>query len=189
MLKPFKESPLLIKSPVVVDSRGIFSPTPIKFSHKYPLQIRKEWTQTNISVNLYPYTFRGMHFQDPQPQSKLVKVIDGSIIDFLIDLREGGELRFTEYRMEAGDMLYVPKGFAHGFFTLKPLTVVQYLVDDDYRPEFEEAISWESIPQVVESIKANMDSGFKYNVQLSMKDRNAKTLEEYLKQPKKESND
>jgi dTDP-4-dehydrorhamnose 3,5-epimerase len=186
MLKPNIEKPFLIKSPVLVDDRGTFSPTPTRFSHRFPLPMRKEWQQTNISINPKPYTFRGMHFQDPFPQSKLIKVIQGSIIDFLIDIRIGGGLEFSKWKMEAGDMLYVPKGFAHGFFTLQPYTVVQYLVDEDYRPEYEDSICWDSIPAIVEEIRSRMDSGFPKNMSVSGKDRLAKTLEQYIAEPNKE---
>jgi dTDP-4-dehydrorhamnose 3,5-epimerase len=189
MLKTNSESPILIKSPVIVDDRGTFSPTPIVFSHKYPLYIRKDWLQTNISINPRPYTFRGMHFQDPYPQSKLIKVIQGQIVDFLIDIRANGSLKFSKWEMNAGDMLYVPKGFAHGFFTLQPYTVVQYLVDEDYRPDYEDAIAWDSIEWIYQEVKSRIDSGFNNNISISDKDRDAKTLEKYLDEPNKYEND
>lgn len=171
------EKPFLIKSPVLVDDRGIFSPTPTRFNHKHPLQLRCDWIQTNLSINHKPYTFRGLHFQKPYPQSKLVKVINGSIIDFLVDIhseRKYGEVQ--KFKMEAGDMLYVPKGFAHGFITLEELTVVQYLVDEDYYPQHEGSISWKSVPEVYEVMKE-----FEDQLIISEKDKNAILFENFNK--------
>jgi dTDP-4-dehydrorhamnose 3,5-epimerase len=91
--------------------------------------------------------------------------------------------------MNAGDMLYVPKGFAHGFFTLQPYTVVQYLVDEDYRPEYEDAIAWDSVEWIYQEVKSRIDSGFNNNISISDKDRDAKTLEKYLEEPNKYEND
>ena len=167
-----KEKPFKVKSSVFYDNRGTFAPTPIKFNHKHPLQIRKEWLQTNISINPTIHTFRGLHYQDPLPQAKLLKVIQGSIIDFVVDLHMADFGKFYGFPMQAGEMVYVPGGFAHGFVTTEPNTIVQYMVDEDYRPEFEGSIIWSSVPEVNEALK-DLD------LLISDKDLNAKTLREY----------
>lgn len=167
-----KENPFRIKSPVFYDDRGTFAPTPIRFTHKDHLLTRKDWIQTNVSINPIIYTFRGLHYQNPFPQTKLLKVIQGSIIDFVVDLRAESFGKFHGFPMQAGEMVYVPAGFAHGFLTTEPDTIVQYMVDEDYRPEFEGSIIWSSVPEVNETLK-DLD------ILISDKDQNAKTLREY----------
>jgi dTDP-4-dehydrorhamnose 3,5-epimerase len=175
------EKPFLTKSPVLIDDRGTFSPTPTRFSHKYDLLLRKDWLQTNLSVNKKAYTIRGLHYQDPYPQTKLVKVIQGSIIDFAVSLDLNKDIGKTyKFDMIAGDMAYIPVGYCHAFITLEPDTIVQYLVDEDYYPKHEGSISWKSIPEVYESIK-------QYEDQLIISDKDVKaiTLDKYkiLKKP------
>lgn len=170
-----KEIPFLTKSPVLIDDRGTFSPTLTRFTHKDHLQLRKEWVQTNVSINDKAFTFRGLHYQDPYPQTKLVKVIQGSIIDFAVNIEiEPGFGKTYKFEMEAGDMAYIPRGYCHAFITLEPNTVVQYLVDEDYYPKHEGSISWKSIPEVYEVIKQYEDQ-----LIISDKDINAISLEKY----------
>ena len=135
--------PYLSKSIAVADNRGVFSATSFADT---------EWIQTNVSYNTHKDTFRGMHLQkSPHAQNKLVKVVNGSIIDVIIDLREDGHyMRMHTFHMEIGDELLVPKGFAHGFLTLEPHTVVQYLVDHPYTPEADVSINWKSFPKIAE---------------------------------------
>jgi dTDP-4-dehydrorhamnose 3,5-epimerase len=176
-----KEIPFLTKSPVLIDDRGTFSPTLTRFTHKDHLQLRKEWVQTNVSINDKAFTFRGLHYQDPYPQTKLVKVIQGSIIDFAVNLEMEPSFGKTyKFGMEAGDMAYIPRGYCHAFITLEPNTIVQYLVDEDYYPKHEGSISWKSIPDVYEAIKQYEDQ-----LIISDKDLTAITLDKYkiLKKP------
>lgn len=168
------EKPFLFNTAVLTDHRGIFSPTPVKFDYKNHLSLRTEWLQTNLSVNDKAFTFRGLHFQDPYPQAKLVKVIKGSIIDFIVDLREG-DLSVYKYKMEAGATLFVPKGFAHGFITLEPNTIVQYLVDEMYFPQHEHSINWLSFSEISNEIYSLTDE-----VIISDKDENAPGINEYI---------
>jgi dTDP-4-dehydrorhamnose 3,5-epimerase len=129
--------PELIKGKVFRDSRGTFVPL--------SLISRINWIQSNVSVNPKRLTIRGLHFQlSPYAQSKLIKVIDGEIIDFIVDLREElpSYMKLYTYDMEPGDELYVPRGFAHGFITTKDNTIIQYLVDNTYSPDSEGSIVW-----------------------------------------------
>ena len=95
-------------------------------------------------------------------QTKLIKVINGEILDFIVDIREGSEnyMMLYMYHMESGDELLVPKGFAHGFITLRDNTIVQYLVDNDYSPESEGSIVWTNFEQIkikIENLVGNFD--------------------------------
>lgn len=125
------------KGKAFYDHRGVFVPLSLT-SHL-------TWFQSNISVNPKRLTLRGLHFQkSPFEQSKLIKLIDGGIIDFIVDIRKTSSnyMKLYTFDMEPGDELYVPKGFAHGFITTKDNTIIQYLVDNVYSPESEGSIVW-----------------------------------------------
>ena len=103
--------------------------------------------QTNISYNRFKGTIRGMHFQDaPNEEAKIVSCTNGSIKDYIIDLRRESpsycswisvELNSSEYTS-----LFIPKGFAHGFQTLEDDTIVSYLMDEFYYPNLARGIRW-----------------------------------------------
>ena len=87
MEKPFK-----IENKVFVDERGTFAPLAIDYSQSEIKELNKQWIQSNISINPKKYTLRGLHFQlGDSSQSKLVKVINGSILDFVVDMRSNSE--------------------------------------------------------------------------------------------------
>jgi len=126
---------------VFVDHRGTFAPLSLN-------SYDKEWLQSNVSFNPQIYTLRGLHFQvGEKSQAKLIKVITGSIVDFIVDIREDSPEYMTlySYDMKPGDELLVPRGFAHGFMTTSFNTIVQYLVDNDYSPESEGSIYWKEV--------------------------------------------
>lgn len=103
--------------------------------------------QDNQSFSLKPGTVRGLHFQrPPHAQGKLVSVLRGRIFDVAVDLRKAsptfGRWVSAELDAENGAQLFVPKGFAHGFCTLVPDTLVMYKVDAHYAPEADAGIFW-----------------------------------------------
>jgi dTDP-4-dehydrorhamnose 3,5-epimerase len=170
------ENPLLLKSPVFEDHRGIFSPSTIKHSHKSHLFLRKDWTQTNLSINKEALTFRGLHFQETYPQSKLIKVIQGSIIDFAVDIRSRDFGKVYKWELGVGDSVYIPKGFAHGFITKEPNTIVEYMIDEDYYHSLERSVNWKSVSEVAVEI---LDLIINEDVIISEKDDKAVTLDDY----------
>jgi dTDP-4-dehydrorhamnose 3,5-epimerase len=156
-------TPELKKQPVFKDHRGSF--TPIKLSDK--------WVQSNISINDDIFVFRGLHLQkSPKSQAKKVMVIQGKVIDFCVcvDKLNPNFEKVFEYVMEAGDTLYVPHGYAHGFLTLQSGTIVNYLVGEEYSPEHEVSIKWESVDEVRETI-TKLTAGFTFKLKMSDKDR------------------
>lgn len=159
------ETPELNKSIAVADNRGVFSASELTQS--------KGWVQTNVSYNALKHTFRGMHLQrSPHAQSKLVKVVHGSIIDIIVDLRDESYGTMYSYTMNIGDELLVPKGFAHGFITLEDHTVVQYLVDHPYKPKADLTINWNSFDGLSDCLPYN-------DVRIiSDKDKNAPMLKD-----------
>jgi dTDP-4-dehydrorhamnose 3,5-epimerase len=139
----------LVENRIFTDKRGTFSPLELT-------KLDKNWVQSNISVNPRKFTLRGLHFQkDEYAQAKLIKVIGGKILDFVVDLRWVSEdyNKVFFFEMNEGDEVYVPRYFAHGFITIEDNTIVQYLVDNDYSPENEGVKVWSDYPEIYGKIK------------------------------------
>lgn len=120
--------------PIFSDNRGDFIP--------YNL---KGWDQMNISTNKEKYTFRGLHYQTNPPQTKLVKVIQGKVLDIIFNLNTKV---VKTYELTKNNSLLITDDYAHGFLTLEPNTIFTYLVKGRYNPENEHSIVWNTIPQV-----------------------------------------
>jgi dTDP-4-dehydrorhamnose 3,5-epimerase len=128
------------------DARGWFAET---FNRKAfaELGIDCDFVQDNHSLSLKAGTVRGLHFQlPPCAQAKLVRVVEGRVLDVVVDLRRGspsfGRHVSLELGAEDGTMLFVPKGFAHGFCTLEPHTAVLYKVDAYYSKAHDRGLLW-----------------------------------------------
>ncbi|MCS6837591.1 MAG: dTDP-4-dehydrorhamnose 3,5-epimerase [Bdellovibrionaceae bacterium] len=94
---------------------------------------------------------RGLHYQQPNPQGKLVRVLTGKIFDVVVDLRKTSPT-FLEWRgieLEAGrfQALWIPPGFAHGFYVLEDALVI-YKTTSYYDPSSEHTIKWDD-PQLL----------------------------------------
>src|ERR1700683_823841 len=101
-----------------------------------------QFCQMNNSLSVRRGTLRGMHYQlAPKAEAKLVRCIRGSLYDMVLDLRHGsptfGHSFGAELSAENRRMMYLPKGFAHGFLTLMDDTEVIYFVDEFYSPSRE----------------------------------------------------
>lgn len=119
---------------------------------------------------------RGMHFQNPGPQGKLVRVLSGAVFDVAVDLRRSsptfGKWIGVELSAKNKRMVWVPRGFAHGFLTLEDDTDFLYKCDAPYAPANEHSLAWDD-PDV------GIDWPIKgLELQLSDKDREGKTLGE-----------
>lgn len=95
---------------------------------------------------------RGLHFQrEPYAQAKLVRVVQGRVIDVAVDIRPVsptfGKYVATELSGENHRQMFIPKGFAHGYVVLEDDTVFQYKCDEYYHPESEAGIAWND-PQI-----------------------------------------
>ncbi len=137
----------LIETEPFGDERGRFARV---FCHREfeANGIPAEMVQANTSFNRSVGTLRGMHFQRaPAQESKLVRCTSGSVFDVMIDLRSESPTFRQHFGAELspmnGRMLYVPKGFAHGFLTLEDASEVTYLVDEYYSPEFESGVRFD----------------------------------------------
>nr|WP_248845260.1 dTDP-4-dehydrorhamnose 3,5-epimerase [Waddlia chondrophila] len=128
------------------DERGFFARTfcSEEFREK---GLETAFVQANDSFSIEQGTLRGMHYQlPPFAETKLVRCIKGSLYDAVLDLREDsptfGQSFGTILSADNRTMMYVPRGFAHGFLTLEPYTEVYYLVSAPYSPKFERGIRW-----------------------------------------------
>lgn len=92
------------------------------------------------------HTLRGLHFQHRNSQDKLIRVLSGEVYDVAVDLRPDSATfgRWQGFRLSSEDrrMLYIPKGFAHGFLALREDTVMHYLCGGRYDPDSEDGILW-----------------------------------------------
>lgn len=137
---------VIVTPPRFGDRRGYFSESWNR-EKLVKAGIVTDFCQDNISVSRPVGTVRGLHFQRPPfAQDKLVSVLSGRILDIAVDLRAGspdfGRHVAVELSAEAGNQLYVPQGFAHGFCTLEPDTMVFYKVSAPYAPEHDSGLLW-----------------------------------------------
>lgn len=135
---------LLIEPKVFADERGFF----LESYQKRKFQeagIDAEFVQDNHSKSCRG-TLRGLHYQIRQPQGKLVRVISGEIFDVALDIRRHSPTfgRWVGDYLSAENkrMLWVPAGFAHGFYVTSPEAEVLYKASDYYAPEWERSILW-----------------------------------------------
>jgi len=110
--------------------------------------IESQFVQVNHSKSHIKGTLRGLHYQlPPKEEDKIVRCIHGAIFDVIVDLRPGSETfgePFTAHlSQENGLMMVVPKGFAHGFYSLEPDTEIIYWVSESYAPKLERGIRWD----------------------------------------------
>lgn len=158
------------------DARGYFRETFSK-NDLAAQGLEHDFIQDNESCSRAAGTVRGLHFQrEPFSQAKLVRVVQGKIFDVVVDLRASsatmGQYVSLELRADDDEQLLVPAGFAHGFCTLVPDTVVFYKVDNAYSPAHEDGVNW-SDPDLAIQWPVTPESAT-----LSEKDRRLPTLKE-----------
>ncbi|WP_029422353.1 dTDP-4-dehydrorhamnose 3,5-epimerase [Alicyclobacillus macrosporangiidus] len=137
---------LVLEPTVYRDHRGYFFESYNRQSLR-ELGIEIDFVQDNQSFSTAAGTVRGLHYQlSPKAQTKLVRVLTGAIYDVVVDIRKGsktfGQWAGVVLSAENHCQLLVPKGFAHGFCTLVPDTLVLYKVDEYYSPEHDRGILW-----------------------------------------------
>ena len=164
---PFKGL-YVIEPSVFEDDRGYFfeSWNQQKFSEK---GLDFNFVQDNQSMS-GAHVLRGLHFQTPPwEQAKLVRVIQGAVLDVVVDIRKNQPTYGRHFRLvmsgKLKNMLWIPPGFAHGFLTLEENTVFFYKCTRFYNRESEGAIAWND-PQL------NIDWGIEDPI-VSVKDKSA----------------
>ncbi|MDJ0644413.1 MAG: dTDP-4-dehydrorhamnose 3,5-epimerase [Flavobacteriaceae bacterium] len=142
--KTFIDGLLVITPQVFADDRGYFLESYNKKKLETILDV--EFVQDNESAS-QKGVLRGLHFQNPPyAQGKLVRVIKGSVLDVVVDLRKESETYGRHYKHvlsgEHKEQLYIPKGFAHGFLVLEDDTIFSYKCTDYYNKDSETSILW-----------------------------------------------
>jgi dTDP-4-dehydrorhamnose 3,5-epimerase len=136
---------VLVKPRVFGDARGFFLETYVK-SRFAAAGVDAEFVQDNHSKSAQG-VLRGLHYQIRQPQGKLVRVTAGEVFDVAVDLRRSSATfgKWVGVRLSAENfhMLWVPAGFAHGFYVVSPEGAeFQYKCTDYYAPEHERIVAW-----------------------------------------------
>lgn len=156
VIKPFMQN----------DDRGIFVKT---FNCE---DFKKENLETNFSEEYYSWSkknvVRGMHFQmPPLDHVKLVSCLSGKVLDVVVDLRKNSktykEIFYLELSGDSKEVLYIPRGMAHGFCSLSDESLMYYKVSTVYSPDHDSGILWNSIGldwPVEKAILSERDRGF-----------------------------
>lgn len=126
------------------DERGLFMET-----------FRQDWFQTQIQnchfvqenhSQSHQGVLRGLHYQNPYPQGKLIRIIRGAVFDVAVDLRQNSptfkQWVGTILSAQNQRQLWIPEGFAHGFYTLENQTEMLYKCTQYYHPEAEQTLIW-----------------------------------------------
>ena len=147
----FRETKLkgafIIEPERLEDERGFFARTFCQEEFKTH-RLNPGMVQCNISFNKKKGTLRGMHYQvAPHEETKLARCTRGAIYDVIIDLRPDSptfkQWVAVELTADNRRMLYIPKGFAHGFQTLEDNTEVLYQMSEFYHPECARGVRWD----------------------------------------------
>jgi dTDP-4-dehydrorhamnose 3,5-epimerase len=141
---------LIIESKLLGDSRGFF--TELYQADRYAASgIKRPFVQDNLSRS-GKGILRGLHFQNPKPQGKLVTVLRGSVLDVAVDMRVGSPTFAQHVMVELNDenrrQMWIPRGFAHGFIVQSETADFFYKCDEFYSPANEVVLRWND-PQLV----------------------------------------
>jgi len=167
-----KLSGVLVFEPnVFEDERGFFMET-WNYDRYLKAGLDVKFVQSNLSKSSKG-VLRGLHFQNPHPQGKLVQILTGEVFDVAVDIRKGSPT-FGQWHAEilTGDnhkQFYIPEGFAHGFCVLSDLAIFSYMCTQVYNASTDAVIKWND-PQI--NIKWPISDPI-----LSQKDKNAPILD------------
>jgi dTDP-4-dehydrorhamnose 3,5-epimerase len=167
----------IIEPKVIKDDRGYFIESYKK--EEFDKQIGKiDFIQDNESKSSFG-VLRGLHYQEGETaQAKLVRVVEGKVIDVAIDLRKNcptfGQYKMVELSAENKRQFFIPRGFAHGFLVMSETVIFSYKVDNSYSPSTEKTINCLD-PDL--NIPWPLD---KSQFILSAKDKSGKLLKEIL---------
>jgi dTDP-4-dehydrorhamnose 3,5-epimerase len=142
----------LIEPRVHIDNRGYFVETFKQAQFDEAVGYKVEFVQDNESKSISKGVLRGLHFQSsPHAQAKLVRVVDGKVLDVAVDIRKNSETFGHHVAIELSEenkkQLFIPRGFAHGFVVLSDSATIAYKVDAYYAAEHNEGIAYND-PQI-----------------------------------------
>ncbi|NIZ40352.1 dTDP-4-dehydrorhamnose 3,5-epimerase [Entomospira entomophila] len=156
---------ILIEPQIYEDQRGLFFEQH-KQSVLSKIGITAKFVQSNVSMS-HKGVFRGFHYQrEPYAQGKLVSCLSGAIWDVVIDIRPDSTsyLQWSSFYLTSKRrrQLWIPPGFLHGFYTLMDHTHVMYHTTQEYQPQYEESIHYQSsawrIPLPLRMLLSDKDS-------------------------------
>ena len=135
---------LLIEPTLFSDERGSFME--LRHNQKFAQAgINFNFVQDNLSRSVQG-VLRGLHYQTQQPQGKLVRVLAGEVFDVAVDMRHNsatfGKWVGVILTADSYQQLWIPPGFAHGFYVLSPQADFAYCCTDYYAPEYERTLLW-----------------------------------------------
>jgi dTDP-4-dehydrorhamnose 3,5-epimerase len=138
------EGVLILEPRIFEDPRGFFVETYRKNRYR-DAGVDADFVQDNLSSSRKK-TLRGLHFQYPHGQAKLVQVLQGEVFDVAVDIRKGspsfGKWCASRLTAENKRQMFVPAGFAHGFCVLSDFALFHYKCSDYYSPECESGVLW-----------------------------------------------
>jgi dTDP-4-dehydrorhamnose 3,5-epimerase len=163
---------LLIEPKLFGDNRGFF--TELYQTNRYAMSgIPDVFVQDNHSRSGRG-VLRGLHIQNPSPQGKLVTILNGAVVDVVVDVRVGSPTFGRHVKVELNDknhkQVWVPRGFAHGFHVLTESADLFYKCDDFYSPADELVVQWDDPALGIEWGTTSPE--------LSQRDRAGRTLAE-----------
>lgn len=137
---------LIIEPDVFFDARGFFMEAFNQRAFTEHTGLQVSFVQDNHSRSSRG-VLRGLHYQLKQTQGKLLRAVSGTVFTVAVDIRRAsitlGQWVGVELSQDKGNQLWVPPGFAHGFFVLSEVADLFYKVTDYYAPEFECCIAWD----------------------------------------------
>ncbi len=178
IIKTDIEGVLIVEPRIFGDARGYFFESYNARDFREQTGIDVTFIQDNESCSSYGVV-RGLHFQKPPyAQAKLVRVVEGTVLDVAVDIRKGsatyGQHVAVELSADNKRQLFLPKGMAHGFAVLSERAVFQYKCDEYYHPEAEGAIAWDD-PTLAIDWQIELDK-----VLLSDKDRRHPSFNDFV---------
>ena len=136
---------LIIEPKVFGDDRGFFFESFNQAQFEEAVGRRVNFVQDNHSKSV-KNVLRGLHYQIQQPQGKLVRVVQGAVLDVAVDIRKSsptfGQHVLVELSSENKRQLWVPEGFAHGFLVISDTAEFLYKTTDYWAPDYERSIIW-----------------------------------------------
>ena len=138
---------IIIEPDIYSDERGYFFESFKQNELNEFLGYDVNFCQDNESKSTYG-VLRGLHYQEPPfAQSKLVRVIQGCVLDVAVDIRKNSSTFGKHVAIELNDQnkrqLFIPRGFAHGFIVLSEIAIFSYKVDNNYNREFDRGIAFD----------------------------------------------
>ena len=161
----------IIEPVIFKDDRGYFFESFNQNNFNHLLKANLSFVQDNQSYSKYG-VLRGLHYQIKHPQGKLVSCIRGVIYDVIVDLRKSSETfgKWCGVELSRPEVqLWVPPGFAHGFYTRSEIAQVVYKTTDYYYPEYDRTLLWNDLDINWNIVEKPI---------LSEKDKKGKTFEE-----------